>query len=272
MALRSIGEDVRQYRPLHLFSDDSHPTSDPDPGPCLVLLNRDLNGLEAVVRKHWHKFSLHVCADGGANHLYDMSEGVSRELYIPHTICGDLDSARSEVLQYYEHKGTRVMKLADQDSTDFTKVVEEVLSLRQKGHAKFSSMYAANALGGRFDQTLGNVQTVMLLDEGLGGTPLYLLSEDSIAVLIKPRESSISVDTGLERGYCGLLPIGEPCDSCTTTGLQWNLSGHSMRFGQLVSTCNLLAPDHPPVHVTTSSPLLWTMSHDLCHSTTARSV
>lgn len=252
------------YRPLHLFTEENYPT--PDLQPCLVLLNQALCGLETVLRKHWHKFSLHVCADGGANRLYDNISQESHGQYIPHTICGDLDSVRSEVLEYYEHKGTHVLRCDDQDSTDFTKVVKEVLSLRQRGLANFSSIYAMNASGGRFDQTLGNIQTAMLLDQDLCGTPLYLVSEDSIAFLLKPSQSSIAVDTRLEKGYCGLVPFGEPCNSCTTTGLQWNLSGQSMRFGQLVSTNNLLAPGHSLVHVSTSSPLLWTMSHLLCHS------
>lgn len=255
---------VQHFKPLHLFTEESFPA--PDSRPCLVLLNQSLSGLERVITEHWHKFSLHVCADGGANRLYDSISEESREQYLPHTICGDLDSARSEVLQYYEQRGTRVLKWDDQDSTDFTKVVKEVLSLRQRGLASFSSVYAMNAFEGRFDQTLGNVQSVMLLDQELRGTPLYLVSDDSIAFLLKPSQNSIAVDTGMEKGYCGLLPIGEPCSSCTTTGLQWNLSGQGMRFGQLVSTSNLLAPGHSLVHVSTSTPLLWTMSHLLCHS------
>lgn len=255
---------VQHYRPLHLFTEESHPTS--DSRACLVLLNQDLCGLETMLREHWHKFSLHVCADGGANRLYDNILQESHEHYVPHTICGDLDSARPEVLQYYKHKGTHVLRCDDQDSTDFTKAVKEVLSLQQRGLANFSSIYAMNACGGRFDQTLGNIHTVMLLGQELNGIPLYLVSEDSIAFLLKPGQSSIAVDTGLEKGYCGLVPFGEPCGSCTTTGLQWNLCGQSMKFGQLVSTSNLLAPGHSLVHVSTSSPLLWTMSHLLCHS------
>ena len=252
--------NVQDYKPLHLFSEES--TAAADPESCLVILNQDLRGLETVVRKFWHRYSLHVCADGGANRLYNMTE--SPELYTPHTICGDLDSAQPEVLQFYQQRGSRVLKLCDQDSTDFTKAMKEVLTLKQKGLVNFSSIYAANAIGGRFDQTLGNVQTVMSLEEQLCGTPIYLISEVSIAVLLRPGRSSIAVDSGLEGGYCGLLPIGEPCSTCSTTGLQWNLSRQSMRFGGLVSTSNLLAPGHPTVHVTSSSPLLWTMSHTLC--------
>ena len=258
------GDSEQCYRPLSVFSEETTRS----PGACLVLLNCELNGLEAVLERHWHKFSLHICADGGANRLFDTSEE-GRAERVPHTICGDLDSARADVLDYYGQKGTRVARLEDQDSTDFTKAVREALSLRRRGLAKFSSIYTMNAFGGRFDQTLGTVQTVMALDPELCGTPVYLVSEDSIAVLVTPSESSIAVDTGLESGHCGLLPIGEPCDSCTTTGLQWNLRQQAMRFGGLISTCNLLDRGCSAVHVTASSPLLWTMSHKLCCSASA---
>lgn len=228
-----------------------------------MILNQKLNGLESVIREHWSKFSLHVCADGGSNRLYDIA-GTDRDKYIPHTICGDLDSARDEVLEYYKKRGSHILEVSEQDNTDFTKVVNEVLRLRQKGIAEFAAIYAMNAMGGRFDQTLGNVQTIMTLGSKLQSMPLYLVSEDSIAMLLREGDSVIAVDSGLENGYCGLLPIGEHCTNCTTTGLQWNLSCEEMRFGGLISTSNLLSDGHPPVHVKTTSPLLWTMSHTLC--------
>ena len=224
-----------------------------------MVLNRDLSGLGKVLGRHWSRFSLAVCADGGANILFDSGLDVT-----PHTICGDLDSIRPAVLQHYQGRGCRVVQEADQDSTDFDKTVREVLAMRQRGVARFDSIYAANALGGRFDQTLGNVQTLMLLQSELEGTPLYLLSEDSIVCLLPAGESELAVDSGMERGECGLVPIGEPCSRCSTSGLRWNLSGQTMRFGALVSTSNQLLPDRPSVHVTASSPLLWTMSHTLC--------
>ena len=262
--LRRALNAMTTYRPLHLFREAG--SSSESGGPCLVLLNQDLHGLETVIREHWSKFSLHVCADGGSNRLYDMAAS-HRDQYLPHTICGDLDSARDGVLQYYQQRGCHVLKVTNQDTTDFVKTVKEVLALRQRGLASFSAIYAMNAMGGRFDQTLGNVQTVMLLEKELEGTPVYLLSEDSIAAVLRPGESVVTVDSGLERRYCGLLPIGQPCTSCTTTGLQWNLHGQEMRFGELVSTSNLLSGHHPAVHVTTSSSLLWTMSHTLCDRT-----
>ena len=33
----------------------------------------------------------------------------------------------------------------------------------------------------------------------------------------------IAVDSGLEESHCGLIPLSERCQSCSTTGLKWNL-------------------------------------------------
>ena len=43
-----------------------------------------------------------------------------------------------------------------------------------------------NSFGGRFDQTIGNVHTLMSLDEVMQDVPVYLLSDDSIAFILKP--------------------------------------------------------------------------------------
>jgi thiamine pyrophosphokinase len=49
----------------------------------------------------WNNFEFKICAEGGANRLYDQLNINKRPLYIPDYIVGDLDSIRDEVKEYY---------------------------------------------------------------------------------------------------------------------------------------------------------------------------
>uniref|UniRef100_A0A2K6ER86 Thiamin pyrophosphokinase 1 n=1 Tax=Propithecus coquereli TaxID=379532 RepID=A0A2K6ER86_PROCO len=104
---------------------------------------------------------LRACADGGANHLYDITKG-ERERYA----------------FFYSHipfqGGCELISTPDQEHTDFTKC----LKILQK----------------KIDE------------KDLKG------------------KHKLHVDTGMEGDWCGLIPIGQPCNQVTTTGLKWNLS------------------------------------------------
>jgi thiamine pyrophosphokinase len=51
----------------------------------------------------WIHATIRLCADGGINHIYDEFDETIKKQYPPHACIGDLDSARTEVLQYYRN-------------------------------------------------------------------------------------------------------------------------------------------------------------------------
>ena len=76
-----------------------------------------------------------ICADGGANQLYDAAPSFSpnlsaieaRRIAKPAIIAGDLDSITDEVRHFYAQVNTEIKDLShDQDTTDLQKCLAEL--------------------------------------------------------------------------------------------------------------------------------------------------
>ncbi|RAH63029.1 thiamine pyrophosphokinase [Aspergillus piperis CBS 112811] len=92
---------------------------------ALLILNHPINERAYdVLRKN---ALTTVCADGGANHFYEMMKARGREdVDHPTTIIGDLDSIHPTIKSHYESHGVNVIYHHDDYSTDFTKALRYI--------------------------------------------------------------------------------------------------------------------------------------------------
>ena len=241
------------------------------------------------------KASVCVCADGGANRLYDQiplyfpddDADEVRKRYLPHIIAGDLDSVRDEVKEYYTHHGVEIVDLShDQDTTDLMKCIDLLMNFRDwenprkdslqklrtrllkkmERYSKVSSesisaydaIVAIGAHGGRLDHILGNLSILHMYRD----LPLVLIGENNLTRLVRKGKTVIKPSL-LEGPKCGLVPLqGEAV--ATSSGLRWNLSDTRMVMGGLISSCNEIVMDDDgggfmDVHIHTNTDLIWTI-------------
>ncbi|KAL6968498.1 cAMP-dependent protein kinase subunit [Sarracenia purpurea var. burkii] len=241
------------------------PSSPTDNGPsttyALLVLNQHLPRFTPLLWKH---AQLRICADGGANRVYDElprllpHEDVIdvRKRYKPDVIMGDMDSIRREVIDFYTNLGTEIIDEShDQDTTDLHKCVAFIRDCTPNIEKSNLCILVTGALGGRFDHEVGNINVLCRFST----MRIVLLSDDCLIKLL-PRTHchEIHIQSSVEGPHCGLIPIGMPSQSTTTTGLQWDLADTEMKFGGLVSTSNIVKEER--ITVQSDSDLLWTIS------------
>lgn len=198
-----------------------------------------------------------VCADGGANRLYE-----TNSKRIPTAVVGDLDSVTPNVLAHYERHGVKVCKDEDQDHNDFEKSLRQLYELMGDSDGddnsdSYVAIVAIGGFGGRFDQTLGNLNTMYKQAEQ--GCAMWWIDPWNAALVLPVGANRIDVDATMEGPTVGLVPLGKAVTSVSTEGLKWNLHEQELAYGSggLISTSNHILQSS--VYITISHPLVWTV-------------
>ncbi|KAL8006698.1 putative vacuolar protein sorting-associated protein [Plasmopara halstedii] len=230
--------------------------------PCNSwCITKDGDGLHSstLFWNLWSNAQLTVCADGGANRLYDRSVALNVHHQVaPLYIKGDLDSLRSDVRDFFEAKGTTVLRDSDQNSNDLDKCLQLIYQQQTESDDRKFSVMIFGAMGGRFDQEMQNINALFKWKDKF--EQMVLLSDDTTARLLEPNvRHIITPNFRFETRTCGLIPIAGTCKDITTSGLKWNLSsGMVTGFGELISSSNYVDDLCEQVEVVASHPLIWT--------------
>ena len=161
-----------------------------------------------VVRRLAAGADLVVCADGGANR--------AREYRIkPDVILGDLDSLSGATARSY--KGTPILRIADQDSTDLEKAISYCMLLG------IDSADIVGALGGRIDHITGSLGCFKRFDDDI---ELRFIGEGGELTRIRG-----SVRLRTRRGeLLSLIPL-DRCSGVTTRNLKYPLKNDFLETG-----------------------------------------
>ncbi|GAV53986.1 hypothetical protein ZYGR_0AK04880 [Zygosaccharomyces rouxii] len=274
-----IKVDNSQYR--HLINVEQYLSPLSDKPSALLILNQKIDIAE-VFLEIWHHYKLKVCADGGANRLYELfgEDEAARSRYLPDYIVGDLDSLNEDVEKYYRQKNVVIIKQLTQYSTDFSKCldiialhwtssvfVQKVKGSTEKNHsielydglAKWRKNISGNsgikintlALGGingRFDQTIHSISQLYQLSSDKSQFNLCYLSSTDLIFLIPSQGTLLTYSKKFRKeciGNCGLLPLGAPTVLQETCGLKWDVGNWStsIQEGKVSSSNRFVGED-----------------------------
>lgn len=202
---------------------------------CIILLNVQL---PSFWRGIWQRCSYRVCADGGANALFDAcGNHAERLLFLPSCIAGDFDSIRSDVREFYESNCVDLRHISDQDTTD----LDKCLAIASSQSLKYC-IHVCTSMSGRFDHLLSSVSSCASNSERL----VVLRAQGNTAVILPangPQASYTLVGCALFTHLSvAVVPI---CGRArvTATGLRWPLASTQLEMGRLISTSNRICDD-----------------------------
>jgi thiamine pyrophosphokinase len=163
-----------------------------------------------------------VCADGGLHHL--LRSGLQPDL-----VAGDMDSISPDELRALEARGVRLARYpVTKDETDLE------LALRLVSEEGYKTIRIVAALGGRLDQTLGNI--FLLARPELADVDIRLEDGHQEVFLIR----SLGKVVGQPGDTISLIPLTAQVAGVVTEGLLYPLVDETLYFDRTRGISNVL--------------------------------
>jgi thiamine pyrophosphokinase len=151
-----------------------------------------------------------ICADGGTRHALDLN-------LTPNLVIGDMDSIENEQWQRLKALGVAVELFPrDKNETDLELAINHAIELEPR------EIVIVAALGGRLDQTIGNI--ALLTDLQLATFSVRL--DDGVEEMFFCR-NQVQVH-GRSGDIVSLIPWGNPVRGVLTQGLKWKLDHETL--------------------------------------------
>ena len=197
---------------------------------AVLFVNGELRN-PAVVQELLQPSDYLVCVDGGLRHL--------RRLGLqPHLVIGDLDSISAAEVLELERDGIRIQRyIVDKDETDLELALLAVL---KEG---YHTMLLVAALGGRLDQTLGNL--FLLSRSELSGCDIRLEDGLEEVFIIHAQETIL----GQPGDIVSLLPMEGKVTGIVTGGLRYPLHDETLWFDHTRGVSNVMLENQAVVEV-----------------------
>lgn len=183
-----------------------------------------------------------IAADGGYRYLQQI--GIHPDL-----VLGDFDSLLEK-----PHHENLIELPAEKDDTDMLYALKVGL---QKG---FRTFFLYGGMGGRFDHTIANLQSLAFLSQH-GAMGFLFGKEDVTTVLSSP---SVCFDSQAE-GYISLFSFGERCEDVCIRGLKYELENASLCHTFPIGTSNEFIQKESEITVGKGMALLVFSSKNLSH-------
>jgi len=197
---------------------------------AILFVNGDLRKPETILSLI-EPDDLLIAVDGGLRHL----EALNLQ---PRLVIGDLDSITPQQLQDLRSDGVEIIRFPEKkDETDLELALDVVL---KKG---LKVIWVVGALGGRLDQTLGNI--FLMGQPALQGFDIRL--EDGVEQVFLVR-SDLLVN-GSPGDVVSLIPIAEEVSGVSTTGLEYPLKDATLFMHKTRGISNLMLEDTARIQV-----------------------